>query len=222
MSHFDLVVHGGLVFDGRGNPPKIADVAIQDGVIAAVSELPLPVDVAGRRIDARGAWVTPGFIDFHTHYDVEVEVAPTLSESLRHGVTTVTLGSCSIGATLGTPEEIADIFCRVEAVPRPQTLEILNARKSWSNFAEYFDHLSTLPLGPNVTAFVGHSNLRIATMGFRRAVQREVKPTRAEVQAMERLLEEGLDAGYLGMSIQTLPWDKLDGDVHPGHPLPSY
>lgn len=59
-------------------------------------------------------------------------------------------------------------------------------------------------------------------MGFERAIDRRARPSAAEMRGMERLLEEGLDAGYLGMSIQTLPWDKLDGEVNPGHPLPSY
>ena len=46
-------------------------------------------------IDATGLWVTPGFVDLHTHYDAEVEIAPALFESLKHGITSVFVGSCS-------------------------------------------------------------------------------------------------------------------------------
>jgi N-acyl-D-aspartate/D-glutamate deacylase len=164
----------------------------------------------------------PGFVDLHTHYDAEIEVAPGLSESVRHGVTTIFMGSCSLGAALGEPEDIADIFCRVEGIPRPIMLPLLQERKSWNSLGEYFEHLDQLPLGPNVASFVGHSNIRMHVMGFERSVQANEKPTQAELEQMEALLEEGLDLGYLGLSIQTLPWDKLDGDRFPARPLPSY
>ena len=98
---FDTVVSGGTVFDGRGGPGLRADVGIKDGRVVSISEAPLPVDAGTTRIDATGRWVTPGFIDFHTHYDAEVELAPGLVESVRHGVTTVSMGSCSLGLVAG-------------------------------------------------------------------------------------------------------------------------
>src|SRR5689334_8676957 len=94
---FDVILEDGLVFDGKGSPPMRASVGVRAGLVAALSRPGAPLDrgPATRVIDAKGQWVMPGFIDFHTHYDAEVEVAPSLSESLRHGVTTVTFGSCS-------------------------------------------------------------------------------------------------------------------------------
>ena len=222
MLELDTVITHATVFDGTGGPSRVAHVGLKDGVVAVISEVPLPDGAAREVVDGRGQWLMPGFIDFHTHYDVEVELSPQLSESLRHGVTTITLGSCSLSTALGTPEDIADIFCRVEAVPRSVVLPLLETRKSWEGFPEYLDHLGTLPLGPNVTSFVGHSNLRMHVMGFSRSVDRHVRPTADELTRMERLLNEGLDAGCLGMSIQTLPWDKLDGSRHRSRPLPSY
>jgi N-acyl-D-aspartate/D-glutamate deacylase len=132
------------------------------------------------------------------------------------------MGSCSLGACLGRPEDIADIFCRAEGIPREIMLPLLEERKDWDTLGEYFEHLDSLPLGPNVASFVGHSNLRMHVMGFDRSVQPDVQPSKDELKRMEELLEEGLDLGYLGLSIQTLPWDKLDGDRWPARPLPSY
>ncbi|MEE2788391.1 MAG: N-acyl-D-glutamate amidohydrolase [Myxococcota bacterium] len=215
-----MLIRNGRVFDGSQAPSSIRDIGIKGDEFVDVSRdasVHAPVE-----IDATGHWVTPGFIDFHTHYDAEVEIAPSLFESLKHGVTSVFLGSCSLGVSLGTPEDICDIFCRVEGVPRSIMLPILRARKTWRSLPDYLDHLDNLPLGPNVASFVGHSNLRMHVMGFDRSVSRGVRPTTAEMTAMERLLIDGLDAGYLGLSIQTLPWDKLDGDRHRSKPLPSF
>ncbi|MFI5290543.1 MAG: amidohydrolase family protein, partial [Polyangia bacterium] len=119
---YDVVIAGGLWFDGTGAPGRIRSLGILDGRVAAVSEAPLE----GRRvIDARGKWVTPGFVDMHTHYDAELLAAPALRESVRHGVTTVTVGSCSISTILSEPEDCSDLFTRVESVPREQVLPLL-------------------------------------------------------------------------------------------------
>src|SRR5436309_4542244 len=142
---FDVVIAGGTFFDGTGAPPRRADVAILDGKIAAVGEGPV---AAARTVDARGAWVTPGFLDVHTHYDAELLAAPALSESIRHGVTTVTVGSCSISTILSDAEDCSDLFTRVESVPRAQVLPLLRARKQWSTPRAYVDFLQAPPLGP--------------------------------------------------------------------------
>src|SRR4051812_45739692 len=117
MPTFDVAVLGGLVFDGRGSRPRRADLGIRDGEVVAVSATPIAPSAATRVVDASGRWVMPGFVDLHTHYDAEVEAAPALSESLRHGVTTVVFGSCSLGTVLSDAVDVADMFARVEAIP---------------------------------------------------------------------------------------------------------
>ena len=219
---YDVLIQGGEVFSGSDQPAVIADVAISDGRVVRISEEPIPAHTSREVYNAKGRWVVPGFIDFHTHYDAEVEVAPALAESVRHGVTTIVMGSCSLSAALGEPEDIADIFCRVEAIPRQFMLPILQERKDWHTLTEYFEHFDRAPLGPNVAAFVGHSNVRMQAMGFHRSLDPDATPTPEEMQAMADLLKEGLDAGYLGLSIQTLAWDKLDGNRERSKPLPSY
>jgi N-acyl-D-aspartate/D-glutamate deacylase len=165
--------------------------------------------------------VTPGFLDIHTHYDAEIEAAPALMESLRHGVTTVVVGSCSLGTVLSEPLDIADLFTRVEAIPREQVLPIFEKAKTWRTPGEYRAHLDSLPLGPNVAAFLGHSDLRCAVMGLGRSVDKRVRPTADELARMERAVEDALDAGYLGLSVNTNRWDKIGGDRFRSEPLPS-
>ncbi|MCA9700304.1 MAG: amidohydrolase family protein, partial [Myxococcales bacterium] len=174
-----------------------------------------------RVIDGAGCWLTPGFIDLHTHYDAEIELAPMLGESLRHGVTTVVLGSCGLSFAVGEPEDLADMFCRVEGIPRATVEPLFQRVKTWSGPREYFEHLSGLALGPNVAAWLGHSAVRAAAMGLGRTLDAAAKPSSIELGRMAALLHEALDAGYLGLSVNTLPWDKMDGESYRSRPTPS-
>ena len=103
------IIRNGLFFDGTGAKGKKADIIIQNGKVAAIYDK-APTIEGAREIDATNKWVTPGFIDIHTHYDAEIEVMPGLEESLRHGTTTIVMGNCSISAALGKDEDIVDLF----------------------------------------------------------------------------------------------------------------
>ncbi len=219
MGH--TVIQKARIFDGSGNSSFVGDVSFSDGKIKEISKTPIALQPGDTVISGKGYWLTPGFIDFHTHYDAEIEVSPDLSESLRHGVTTVTLGSCSLSLALGTPEDLADMFSRVEAIPRTEVLKILEKGKTWNSAKEYKAHLNSLPLGPNVTSFAGHSAIRANVMGLERSLTKGEKATESELKKMDSLLNEALDEGFLGMSINTLVWDKMDGNRFRSRPLPS-
>ncbi|MCH8498151.1 MAG: N-acyl-D-glutamate amidohydrolase [Marinobacter sp.] len=219
MSHYDLIIRGGRYFDGTGGASRICDLAVKDGCIAAVADV--LAGSADRIIDADGLWVTPGFLDTHTHYDAELIVAPRLSESVRHGVTTVLVGSCSLSMVCAEPEDASDIFTRVETVPREKVLPILLQYKTWSTPREWVNFIQHHPLGPNVVSFLGHSDLRTAVMGLEQATDRSVTPSKAQMAQMENLLEQALDEGFLGLSTMCLKWDKVDGDRAWSRSLPS-
>ncbi len=215
------VVRGGTVFDGRGGEGVVADVVTADGVVTDIVAAGTADTVGAREIDASGCWVTPGFVDLHTHYDAELEVAPGLDESVRHGITSVLVGSCGLSMAVGDPTDLADMFCRVEGIPRELVLPVLERSVTWDSPAGYLDHLAARPLGPNVTAMLGHSTIRAHVMGLERSLSTGVRPTRGELLGMGRLVREALEAGYLGLSINTLPWDKMDGDRFRSRPTPS-
>lgn len=221
MAQYDLILQGGRYFDGSCTPSAIRSLAIKDGRIALVSAEPLDPTLAAQVIDAQGKWITPGFLDTHTHYDAELIVAPSLSESVRHGVTTVLVGSCSLSMVCSEAEDASDIFTRVETVPREKVLPILRQHKSWISPAQWRAFVDRHPLGPNLISFLGHSDLRVAVMGLHRATDRQVTPSEAELQRMEALLEEALDCGFLGLSTMCLKWDKIDGDREWSKSLPS-
>jgi N-acyl-D-aspartate/D-glutamate deacylase len=221
MNELDLVIKGGTYFDGDGSPGVVADVGIRAGRIEVVSPDPLPIGAGTEVVDARGQWVMPGFVDAHTHYDAEVQVAPGLNESVRHGVTTVLVGNCSLSTVYATPLDTADLFSRVEALPRTHVLAALEQNKTWSTPQEWVEAVETLALGPNVASFLGHSDVRASVMGLGRSTDPDETASAAEKREIERRLEEALDAGFLGMSTMTNPWDKLDGDRYRSRQLPS-
>lgn len=207
---YDTLIHSGQYFDGTGVPPAPRDVAILDGKVVEIGAK-LERKAARRCIDASGHWVMPGMIDNHTHYDAELPLAPGLGESLRHGITTVCLGSCSLSTIFSDPERCADLFARVEAIPHRYVKRALE-NKHWSTPAQYIQYINSLALGPNVIAFIGHSDLRSATMGLDAATRSDQKPNEQQMQRMLDALNNALDEGYLGLSCMTNPWDKVGGE----------
>ena len=218
---FDTVIRNCRWFDGTGRPSAIRNIGIRDGRISAITPQELDASGCPQVIDATGKWVMPGLLDIHTHYDVEVLEGPALSESLRHGVTTVMVGSCSLSTIHVDGVNAGDLFGRVEAIPRDHVISAVDKHKTWNSCDEYVAALESLPLGPNVAAFIGHSDMRTATMGLDRATRKSVRPTKAEQARMEQMLAEALAAGFVGMSSQQLLFDKLDGDTCRSRTLPS-
>src|SRR5579883_3343848 len=91
---FDALIKNGLVVDGSGAPGVAADLAVKDGRIAAVG--PALEGEAASTIDAAGRAVAPGFIDPHTHFDVQILWDGAAKPALAHGVTTIVPGNCSL------------------------------------------------------------------------------------------------------------------------------
>jgi N-acyl-D-aspartate/D-glutamate deacylase len=203
------IIRNGLYFDGTGAKGVQKDVVIKNHKIDAVLDK-APAIEGAKEIDANGQWVMPGLLDIHAHYDAELEVMPALEESVRHGVTTVIIGNCSLSAALGKDKEIVDLFARVENIPAKVLSDWIVGNVKWNTVKEYYEHLDTVPVGPNIASFLGHSNLRMAVMGLDRSFM-EKNATEEELQKMEKIIEEAMDAGFLGVSIDMLPFHRWAG-----------
>ena len=223
---WDILITGGLVFDGHGRMPTTEDVAIADGRIVARGR-DLDASLAERVVDAAGRWVTPGLLDIHTHYDLEVELAPGLPEAARHGTTTVVMSNCSLGTTFGAQQRdngdyvenpIVDCFARVENIPKPVLQRAVDAI-DWSTTGEYLEHLDRQPLGANVVPQVPHSMLRAEVMGLRDSVSRD--PSHDEIVRMAQLLNRAMKEGYAGFSTDALPFHYLANDPNRKTKIPS-
>lgn len=217
---YDTVIRGARVFDGTGGAPATRDVAIRDGRIAAIGEGLAP---GHEEVDAKGLWLMPGLLDVHTHFDLEVELAPGLPEAVRHGSTTVVMSNCSLGLAYGNQrrdgaDPIVDCFARVENVPKHVLAKVGDA-VDWSDSGEYLDHFDRLPLGPNVVAMIPHSMLRIEVMGLQESVSRD--PSESELREMEQLLEKGMTEGYVGFSTDSLPFHFLANQPNVRKQIPT-
>jgi N-acyl-D-amino-acid deacylase len=192
---FDIVIKNGTVIDGSGMCRFRADVGIKDGKIARVG----PILEAGKQeIDAEGQFVTPGFIDGHTHLDAQVCWDPMAGSDPWHGVTTVMMGNCSFGLAPCKEEDKDLVFRsleRSEDVPRTALLAGVNWQ--WESFGDYLDAVDRLPKGINYASLIGHSSLRSYVMG-QRAFEEEA--TEEDLAAMCAELKDAVHAGAFGFS----------------------
>ena len=208
---FDVVIRNGLVIDGTGAPGQIADVALNDGRIAAVGEVS---ESGAREIDAKGLVVAPGFVDIHTHFDAQVFWDTTLSPSPLHGVTTVISGNCGFTIAPLEPEHgdyMMQMLARVEGMPLTSLQQ--GVPWNWRTFGEYLDAIDG-SLMPNAGFLVGHSALRRTVMGERSVGE---FASEDELKAMKELLAESIEAGGLGFSSS---WAKTHNDAD-GDAVPS-
>lgn len=196
MSEYDLVIRGGTIFDGSGGEPVQGDVAVNGRTIAAVGK----IDGKGRQeIDAKGAIVTPGFVDVHTHYDGQITWEHRLSPSSGHGVTTVVMGNCGVGFAPVKPGDhrlMVELMEGVEDIPDVVMTE--GVPFNWETFPEYMDAIDSRPADCDFAAQLPHSPLRVYVMGKRGADLEP--PTEADLAEMRRLTTEAIKAGALGVT----------------------
>ena len=180
----DILIRGGILFDGTGAPGAENDVAITDGRIAEIGR-----GIAGdarKLIDAQDLAVAPGFIDIKTHSDFTLPINPKAESKVRQGVTTEIIGHCGFSVAPALPG-------KVELLK-----DYLSPSAPWLPFREtsFPDYLDSFPAtAVNAGMLVGHNTLRLMVMGMA-----ERAPSADEMARMIALLEEALAAGALGMS----------------------
>lgn len=181
---FDLIIRNAQVIDGSGEPPMRADIAIQAGKIAALGSLEYAESLAV--LDAQGLILAPGFIDVHTHDDLQVIRAPEMLPKISQGITTVIVGNCGISAS--------PVSLKSE-LPDPMNLLGTTDDFQYADFASYKAAVNKTQPAVNVAALIGHTALRNNHMDrLDRAANAD------EIAQMRVQLRESLQEGALGLS----------------------
>jgi len=183
---YDVVIRGGKVVDGTGNPWFQADIAIRRGKIVAIRQTGatatvLPGD-SSKVIDATGLVVAPGFIDMHSHSDTVLLEDGLAQSKIRQGVTTEVLGE---GSSAGP---------RVGKL-KPQTMLVAGQPTTWSTLGEYFQEVEKAGISLNIASYVGLDNAWQAVMG-----QSYDRPTKEQFGEMQKVVEQAMQDGAIGLS----------------------
>ncbi len=192
----DCLIKNGTVVDGTGQKPFIADVGIQGGLITQIGKIN---EAAKEIIDATGLWITPGFVDLHTHYDGQVTWDACFTPSIYHGVTTVVMGNCGVGFAPkrpGAEDDLVKLMEGVEDIPGAALHE--GIVWNWESFPQYMNALEATPHSLDFLVQVPHDPLRMYVMKERALAHEEATPK--DIEQMRALLREALEAGAVGFS----------------------
>ena len=210
MAEFDTIIRGGLIIDGTRLPRFRDDLGIKDGKVAKIGRL--KTHEAAKVIDANGLIVAPGFVDLHTHYDAQLFWDPYCSISSWHGVTSVVIGNCGFGFAPVRPdsrERAMLTMTRNEAIP----LASMKAGMPWDwvTYPEFLDSVERHPKAMNILPFIGVSPLLVWVMGLDEAkTGRRFTPQ--EQESIRQIINEAMDAGACGWSLQHLGRTSIQPD----------
>ncbi|NLU24556.1 MAG: D-aminoacylase [Clostridiales bacterium] len=183
------LIQNALIYDGTGNRPFPADVLIGGSTIEKIGHL--TAQDGYEIVQANGLALSPGFINTHSHMDLEIMRDPTLHQVIDQGITTEVLGqdgSSVAPLTDELVEELADNMAPLAGtIPGPYT---------WRSYAEYMQTVEAMKPAARYVGLVGHGTIRMNVMG-----NDNREPTAAELQAMQELLARCMDEGAKGMSM---------------------
>ena len=211
---YDYLIKGATIVDGLGGQPYTGDIAVQNGKIADLGHVS---GEAKEVIDADGAYVTPGWVDVHTHYDGQVSWDDTIDPSFSHGVTSIVMGNCGVGfapCPPGHEKQMIELMEGVEDIPGTALYEGIEWG-NWETFGEFIDYLGTKAYTLDVGTQVPHSAVRYYVMG-ERALKHE-DASAEDLATMANIVADGIRAGAVGFSTSRKAGHRsVLGDAIPG------
>ena len=184
MADFDLVIHGGRLIDGTGNPWFYGDVAVKGGKIASIGKI--SPNAGDRAISAKGRVVSPGYIDMHTHSDQPLIADGNAESKVRQGVTL---------DIIGESQTVAPLEGAVLEEYRLEHRKRNGIETTWNDFTGYFDTVIRGGISINVASGVSPQQVKRVVVGFGE------RPANAnEQERMNRLVAQAMEQGALGLT----------------------
>ncbi len=205
---YDLVVKNGLIVDGSGMPGYRGDVGVKAGKVAHIGQI--QASEASQVIDAQGCVVAPGFIDPHTHFDAQLLWDGEARPALAHGITTIVPGNCSLSLAplkVAHRDGLVGMFRQIEELPA-ETFDGTAFDWTWETFEDYLKAIRG-QLSINIAPLVGHSVIRMWVMD---TAAQERAATADEIEQMQTLLRQCLEAGAVGLSTSYVD---IDTNLYP-------
>jgi N-acyl-D-amino-acid deacylase len=184
---YDVLITNAQIVDGSGEAPRTGSIAIAGGKIAAIG------DVSGnatQTIDAKGRVVAPGFIDMHSHSDMPLITDGNGQSKIRQGVTTEVIGESGSVAPRKPPTKSGG-----EAMSEQAGGAAAGSRVEWTDFNGYFAAIEKNGISPNLLSYIGLGTVREMVIG-----EGDRKATRADIDAMQKLVVGAMDQGVFGVS----------------------
>ncbi len=186
--NFDLIVKGGKVIDGTGNPWFKRDIGISQGRIKTIGQIRTE---AKEIINAEGLTVSPGFIDLHNHNDLSVLAYPNLESHLMQGITTSVIGNCGLSMAPIAPRNLDLLRTYLSPFLKPG----FDYGWDWQSTKDFYQKVEKQGITMNLVPLVGQGTIRLAIKGFDSS-----KPSAEEMFQMKELLSQSLEEGVFGMS----------------------
>ncbi|NOT74354.1 MAG: D-aminoacylase [Cyclobacteriaceae bacterium] len=180
---YDLIIKGGTVYDGSGNPGVVSDIGVNADTVAFIGDLSGAIGTI--ETDARGLAVAPGFINMMSHAEVSLLIDGNSQSDIRQGVTLEVLGEGSMGPLNDRMKK--DYMDQMKRNP-DWKFDI-----DWTTFGEYLESLQRRGITPNVAAFVGLNTIRINQLAYENRA-----PNPEELEKMKELVKQSMKEGAMG------------------------
>ena len=175
---YDTIIQNGTIYDGSGQAPYQADIAIKNDTIAAIGDL--SEESARKKIDAKNLAVAPGFINMLSWGNNSLITDGRGMSDIMQGVTLEVFGEGTSPGPI-SPQRIAEMKANGQT-------------PAWTTLGGYFDYMEERGISPNIASYVGATTLRINTVGYE-----DREPTAEELDSMRMLTRQAMEEGALGI-----------------------
>jgi len=186
---YDVLIKNGKIISGLGNPWYYGDIAIKDNKIVKISRFSKEI-TAAKTINAEGLYITPGFIDGHSHSDLFILTHPLAEQKIMQGITTEIVGMDGMSVAPIDEVNISDWKKHLSGLDGNPDIEW-----NWQNFSDYLNVIAQINPSDNISSYVGLGTIRLGALGM---TDRPANDD--EIKKMKKIITQSMEAGARGLS----------------------